>query len=223
VEGPLTAGAPAVRLLLDTDTGVDDAVAILYALGAPGAELVALTGVAGNVGVDQVTRNNLALLALCGHERIEVARGARRPLLAAPLTATSHGPEGLGYARIPDARAEPSPRAAAQLIVSHVAGAAGELVLVATGPLTNIALALGLDPELPRRLRRLVIMGGAFHRAGNVTPTAEFNIAADPEAAKIVLDAFGAEDVDTPPLICPLEAVLERIIARLATAARIAT
>jgi purine nucleosidase len=204
VEGPLSATAPPVRLLLDTDTGVDDAVAILYALGAPEAELVALTGVAGNVGVDEVTRNNLALLALCGHDDIEVARGAGRPLVAAPITASSHGPEGLGYARIPDAQDAPSSCSAAERLVAHSRAAPGELVLVATGPLTNIALALRLDPELPRRLRRLVIMGGAFHRNGNVSATAEFNIAADPEAAKIVFDAFAADDTGTLPLICPL-------------------
>jgi purine nucleosidase len=193
-----------MRLILDTDTGVDDAVAILYALGSPGAELVAVTGVAGNVGVDQVTRNNLALLGVCGREDIEVARGAARPLVADPITASSHGPEGLGYARLADPRAEPSPRSAPELLVAESRRVPGQLVLVATGPLTNVALALRLDPELPRLLRRLVIMGGAFHHAGNVSPTAEFNIAADPEAAKAVLDAFAATDVGTLPLICPL-------------------
>lgn len=193
-----------VRLLLDTDTGVDDAVAILYALGSEEAEVVALTCVAGNVAVPQVTRNNLGLLALCGREDIEVARGASRPLVAELRTAVSHGSEGLGYARLAPSRVGPSTRPAAEVLVAESRRAPGELVVVATGPLTNIALAIRLDPELPRLLRRLVLMGGAFHHTGNMSPTSEFNIAVDPEAAKIVFDAFADEEIETLPLICPL-------------------
>jgi purine nucleosidase len=196
-----------LKLIMDVDTGVDDCVALLYALGAPEVELLAVTCCAGNVPEPQVEANTLSVLELCGAGDVEVAGGSLAPLVAPPRTATGHGPQGLGYARLAQARASASPRFAPDLLVGEARRQPGEIVLVATGPLTNVALAVRRDPELPQLLRRLVVMGGAFDYPGNTTPTAEFNILVDPEAAKVVFDAFAS--ADRKPLICGLN-VTER-------------
>ena len=200
-----------LRLILDVDTGVDDCVALLYALGAPQVELVAVTCCAGNVPEPHVAANTLAVLELAGAGDVEVAHGSVRPLVAPLRTATGHGPHGLGYASLPPARALPSPRLAPDLLVEEARRRPGEVVLVATGPLTNVALAVRRDPELPQLLRRLVVMGGAFEYSGNTTPTAEFNVVVDPEAAKVVLDAFSS--AGRKPLLCGLN-VTERTAFR---------
>jgi purine nucleosidase len=196
-----------LKLIMDVDTGVDDCIALLYALGAPDVELLAVTCVAGNVAEPQVEANTLAVLELCGVGEVEVAGGARAPLVVPLRTASGHGPRGLGYATLPPARASVSPRFAADVLVEEARRSPGEIVLVATGPLTNVALAVRRDPELPQLLRRLVVMGGAFDYPGNTTPTAEFNIWVDPEAAKVVFDAFSS--AGHKPLICGLN-VTER-------------
>lgn len=200
-----------LRLILDVDTGVDDCVALLYALGAPGVELVAATCCAGNVTGPQVVANTLAVLELGGAGDVEVAPGSVSPLVAPLRTATGHGPQGLGYATLPPARALPSSRFAPDLLVEEARHRPGEIVLVATGPLTNVALAVRREPELPQLLRRLVVMGGAFEYSGNTTPAAEFNVVVDPEAAKVVLDAFSA--AGRKPLLCGLN-VTERTALR---------
>ena len=194
-------------LILDVDTGVDDCVALVYSLSVPGVDLVAVTCVAGNVPHAQVVVNTLAVLELGGAAGVEVAPGSVAPLVAPLRTATGHGPQGLGYATLPAARSSPSSRFAPDLLVDEARRRPGEIVLVATGPLTNVALAVRREPELPRLLRRLVVMGGAFEYSGNTTPTAEFNAVVDPEAAKVVLDAFSS--ADHPPLLCGLN-VTER-------------
>jgi purine nucleosidase len=196
-----------LKLIMDVDTGVDDCIALLYALGTPEAELLAVTCCAGNVPEPQVEANTLAVLELCGAGDVEVAPGSLGPLVVPLRTATSHGPQGLGYATLPQAPASPSPRFAPDLLVEEARRRPGEIVLVATGPLTNVALAVRRDPELPQLLRRLVVMGGAFEYSGNTTPTAEFNILVAPEAAKVVFDAFTS--AGRKPLICGLN-VTER-------------
>ncbi|HEY2935034.1 MAG TPA: nucleoside hydrolase [Gaiellaceae bacterium] len=196
-----------LALIMDVDTGVDDCIALLYALGAPQVELLAVTCVAGNVREPQVEANTLAVLELCGAGDVEVAGGALGPLVVGLRTATGHGPQGLGYATLPAAQASVSPRFAPDLFVEEARRRPGEIVLVATGPLTNVALAVRRDPELPQLLRRLVVMGGAFDYSGNTTPTAEFNIWVDPEAAKVVFEAFSS--AGRKPLICGLN-VTER-------------
>jgi purine nucleosidase len=148
------------------------------------------------------------VLELAGAGDVEVARGSLTPLVAPLRTAIFHGPGGLGYAELRGARASLSPRFAPDLLVEEARRRPGELTLVATGPLTNVALAVQREPELPRLLRRLAIMGGSFHHPGNTTPAAEFNILVDPEAAKIVLDAFSGS-AGTLPLLCGLN-VTER-------------
>jgi purine nucleosidase len=185
-------GVVVTPILMDVDTGVDDAVALLLAVSDPAVELVAVTCCAGNVEAPQAATNTLAVLELCGAGDVAVAVGSEAPLVAPLRTATSHGPRGLGHAEPPPPRASVSDRFAPEVIADHARGHAGELVLVATGPLTNVALALRYEPQLPRLLRRLVVMGGSFDHPGNTTPAAEFNVWVDPEAAAAVFQAFSA-------------------------------
>lgn len=199
-------------LLLDVDTGIDDSLALLYLLARDDVEILGISCTAGNVPARQVARNNLAWLELCGRSGIEVALGAEVPLLA-PLMTTeeTHGPQGIGYAELPAPTTEISARHAVQLWVDTARQRPGEIIGLVTGPLTNLALAVKLEPELPRLLNRLVVMGGAFNYPGNTTPSSEWNIAVDPEAAKLVFDAFSGLPADQQPIICPLD-VTETVI-----------
>ena len=186
--------AGSIPLIIDVDTGIDDAFGLLYALAQPSVRLIGVASVAGNVDLAKATRNTRAVLALGGRADIPVWPGCAAPLLRAPEDASIiHGATGLGYAVLPEPPGDPSPTHAIDAILAAAREHAGELVLVATGPLTNIAAALLRDPELPRRLKRFVLMGGAFREPGNVTPAAEFNIWHDPEAARIVFRAFGTK------------------------------
>ena len=185
-----------IPLLIDTDPGVDDALAILMALDDPGHDIVGLTIAAGNVGLKHTVANALKLCEVAGRSDIPVFAGCAEPMLhPAPDAADVHGADGFGdtgYA--PAAHAALSEHAAQAILrLSHEH--AGRLLLVALGPLTNLALALKLDPSLPARVARLVVMGGAVNGRGNITPFAEFNTHFDPEAAHIVFEAFPAFDL----------------------------
>lgn len=183
--------ADRIPLLIDTDPGIDDALAILMAFSDPRHEVVGLTVAAGNVGLEHTVRNALKLCELAGHE-VPVFPGCAEPLLhPAEDAAFVHGRDGFG-----DAGLSPPVRGAAdehavQAILRLSREHAGRLLLVALGPLTNLALALKLDPGLPQRVARLVVMGGAVTGHGNASAAAEFNIAFDPEAAQIVFEGFG--------------------------------
>jgi purine nucleosidase len=183
-------------LLLDMDPGIDDALAILYAVGSGQAEIVAAGSVHGNVTAEAAAANLRRLLDFCGCGAVPVAVGARRPLAQPLATATwVHGADGLGGLAVagsdwlPTAEGRPIGEGAADQIVRCCRQRPGELTIVATGPLTNLALALLLEPELPRLVRRVVVMGGAVTVPGNLTPHAEANIGHDPEAADLVLTA----------------------------------
>ena len=181
---------PRIPLLIDTDPGVDDALALLMAFADARHEVVGLTIAAGNVGLGHTVANALKLCEFCAVD-VPVFPGAATPLVhPARDAAYVHGRDGFGdtgYA--PAARtAEDEHAALAILRLSHVH--AGRLVLVALGPLTNLALALRLDPSLPQRVARCIVMGAAVTAHGNITPAAEFNIAFDPEAAHIVFSGF---------------------------------
>ena len=179
-----------IPLLIDTDPGVDDALALLMAFADPGHEVVGLTIAAGNVGLEHTVRNALKLCEVAGSDA-PVFSGCAAPLLyPARDAAYVHGHDGFGdTAYDPPARtAETEHAALAILRLSHAH--AGRLLLVALGPLTNLALALKLDPDLPQRIARIVVMGGAVTGHGNITASAEFNIAFDPEAAHLVCSAF---------------------------------
>lgn len=178
------------KVVLDCDPGHDDAMALLLAAGDPRIELLAITTCAGNQTVEKVTRNALAVCAAAGIDDVPVAAGAAGPLVRHQIVAPDiHGDSGLDGPVLPEPTRGVDPRHAAQLIVDTVmAHGPGEVTLVPTGPLTNIALAMRQEPRVVERVKRVVLMGGAYTR-GNRTPAAEFNIAADPEAAYAVFDA----------------------------------
>ncbi|MFV0452754.1 MAG: nucleoside hydrolase [Propioniciclava sp.] len=205
-------GGSSIPLLLDVDTGIDDSLALLYLMASPEAEIVGITCTAGNVPARQVATNTLAWLELCDHPDVEVALGAEAPIVQ-PLMTTeeTHGPQGIGYAELPAPTRSVSARHATEVWIDNVRRRPGAITGLVTGPLTNLALAVTLEPELPRLLKRLVIMGGAFNHPGNTRPTTEWNIAVDPESARIVLDAFSVVPEDQLPIICALD-VTERIV-----------
>ncbi|MDZ4234395.1 MAG: nucleoside hydrolase [Dietzia sp.] len=188
-------------VFLDVDTGVDDAMALAYLFGSPEADLVGIASTAGNVPVHQVCENNLALLELCGIS-VPVSMGSPNPLSTSLRTAEdTHGPHGLGYARLPAPTTGLTEYDAAEAWVRAAHAHPGELIGVATGPLTNLALALRADPTLPRLLRRLVIMGGAFDYRGNTTPVAEWNVIVDPESAAEVFAAWDGATGELPIML----------------------
>jgi purine nucleosidase len=177
------------RIILDCDPGIDDALAIAFAAGHPAVELTGITTVAGNVGLARTTGNALNVADFVGATSVPVTAGCPGPLLRPFHDArTVHGETGLGGAVLPDSARTPRPGHAADFIIDAISAAPGEITLVATGPLTNIALAVHKEPRLPSLVREFVIMGGSAGR-GNVTPAAEYNMWADPEAASVV---FGA-------------------------------
>jgi purine nucleosidase len=187
---PILGRAVAAPYLIDCDTGIDDALALLYACASPEIELVAVTCVAGNVAARQVAENTLAVLELAGRPDVEVALGREvplaRPLETAPET---HGPRGRGYADLSAPTRPLSQRHAVDVILDAASRHAGELTVVTLGPLTNLAMAVLREADLPGRIR-WVLMGGSYRSAGNTAPTTEWNMHVDPEAAAIALGAF---------------------------------
>ncbi len=178
-------------LILDVDTGIDDSLALLYAAGSPDVELVAATCVSGNIDAHQVGINTRAILELAGRTDVEVAMGRQMPLVRQlETTPETHGPKGLGHAELPAPSAPLSDRHAVDLILEEARRRPGEINLVTLGPLTNLAIAVLREPSLPGLLRSYTLMGGAYGVSGNTTPTTEWNIHCDPEAARIVFRAW---------------------------------
>ena len=172
---------------MDVDTGVDDALALLLALASPEVELVGVSTVAGNVPLHRTTDNTLRLLQWAGHADVPVYAGAERPLVRDAVAADDvHGATGLGAAHLPKAHTSPAGDGV-EFLLSTLQARPGEVTLVATGPLTNLARAEAQVPGVLRQARQVVIMGGAMRVPGNVTPAAEFNFYADPHAARQVL------------------------------------
>ncbi|TAP28492.1 nucleoside hydrolase [Arthrobacter sp. S41] len=211
------AGAPGtkddlIRLLIDCDTGIDDALALAYLCSLDHVHIRAITSTPGNVDVEQVAANNRALLKLCSKPDVPVLIGARKPL-DIPLVTTpeTHGPQGVGYATLP----APGPDSlanndAVDYWIQAARANPGELTVMLTAPLTNFALALRREPRLPWLLRKVVIMGGAFYYQGNTTPTAEWNTHVDPHAAKEVFAAYTAAaeqglESEKLPILCSLD------------------
>ena len=176
-------------VLLDCDTGIDDALAILY-FTARGGGLIGAGSVHGNVPAPTGARNTLRVLEIAGVEGVPVCVGAARPLAQPLMTAEHvHGRDGLGNTGQPLPQRGVEPESAAEQIVRFARARPGEFTLVAIGPLTNLALALLLEPELPTLIPEVVVMGGAVQVPGNVSPTAEANVWHDPEAAALVVAA----------------------------------
>uniref|UniRef100_UPI0031E2882F nucleoside hydrolase n=1 Tax=Saccharothrix mutabilis TaxID=33921 RepID=UPI0031E2882F len=178
-----------IPLIIDTDPGVDDALALAVAVASPEVDLLGVTTVFGNVALDKTSRNALRLMTLLGRDDVPVALGAERPLVhPQPHVSRAHGTDGLsGFAdTLPEPTAEPDPRDAVTLLKDLLEASEQPVTIVPIGPLTNIALLLAAHPRLKDRIARLVVMGGGI-RGGNITAAAEFNLWCDPEAARRVL------------------------------------
>jgi purine nucleosidase len=203
-------------LLIDTDPGIDDALALLLAFGASECAVEAITTVAGNVEVERGTLNARRVARLARSDRLPIiARGAAGPLCRPLITARHyHGRDGLGEALPEEALPVGEPDTAAATIVETARRSGRMLTVVALGPLTNLAFALASDPDAVAAIGRLVVMGGAVEVPGNVTPTAEFNVHVDPEAAARVLEA--GLPVDLVPLDVTRRVVLTRAALEVA-------
>jgi len=199
-----------MKIVIDTDPGQDDAVAILLALASPEIEVLGLTAVAGNVPLELTARNARIVCELANRRDIPVFAGASRPLLRPLVTAEHvHGRTGLDGPDLPDPTMALQDAHAVDFLIDTLRREpAGTVTLVPIGPLTNIALALRLAPDIAPRIARIVLMGGAYFEVGNITPTAEFNIYVDPEAAAAV---FGA---GVPLTVLPLDATHKALVTR---------
>jgi len=180
---------PTIPVILDVDTGVDDALAILFAVAHPDIEVLGISCVAGNASLERVVENTLRILDVAGAPDIPVAAGARRPLISPARSASHvHGEGGLGTVRLPPSSRTPEPVNAVELMRRLISESARPVTLVALAPQTNLALLLRQYPDLAENIERIVFMGGSAS-VGNATAVAEFNVWHDPEAAAIVLDA----------------------------------
>jgi inosine-uridine nucleoside N-ribohydrolase len=198
------------RVILDVDTGVDDALAIMLAVRSPELEVLGITTVSGNVPIGRCTANTLLVLQILGASGIPVVAGAATPLARKPFGASEvHGADGLGgmTGRYPDPPHQAT-QGAAEFLRETIRRFPGEVSLIATGPLTNVATAIQRDREVMGRLSALTVMGGAIRVPGNVGPTTEFNFAVDPEAAAIVVGA------ELPLTLVPLDVTEQAILPR---------
>ena len=197
------------RIIIDTDPGIDDSLAILLALASPEVTLEGLTVVHGNCSAEQGTRNALSILELAGAGYVPVATGCDLPLVQPSLLAPeTHGGQGLGYAKLPSPRNQARAGHACDFLIERIMSNPGEITLVALGPLTNVALALRLEPRIAQNVKEVVIMGGAIRHEGNTTPLAEFNTFVDPHAAHIVYHS------GMPITLVPLDVTYQVILTR---------
>ena len=175
------------RIIIDTDPGIDDSLAILLALASPEIQLEGLTVVHGNCSTEQGVTNALSVLELAGANHIPVAHGCDLPLVQPSLLAPeTHGNKGLGYAQLPGPQRRPIIQKGCDFLIEKIMSNPGEITLVAVGPLTNVALAIRQEPRIVGAVKEVFIMGGAMRHEGNTTPLAEFNTYVDPHAAHIV-------------------------------------
>ncbi len=197
------------RILIDTDPGIDDALAFLLAFASPEVSVEGITIVPGNCTAQDASWNARRILDLAQAGPLPVVRGAERPLVQ-PLVvaAETHGPTGLGYAVLPPTQRAEAPLRAADFLIERILAEPGEISVVALGPLTNLAMALRLEPRLAAAIPELIIMGGAINVGGNTTPLAEFNIWCDPHAAHIVFHA------GIPTTLVPLDVTYQCVFTR---------
>lgn len=210
---------PKTRVIIDTDPGIDDALALILAFASPELSVEAITTVAGNVTVAQATRNACLLLEVIDlHPRPQIATGATCPMVRPLRTAEGyHGQDGLGELsrfrtetgafRYPEPQQLLAPQSAPTLMADLISAAPGEIVLICIGPLTNLAMAIQAAPAKMAKVKEIVVMGGAIQMPGNVTPGAEFNLYTDPDAARLVFTS------GLPITLVPLD-VTQRVMLR---------
>ncbi len=201
------------RIVIDTDPGQDDAVALLLALASPELDVAAITTVAGNVPLPLTSRNARMMVELARREDVPVHEGCDRPMVRTLFTAEYvHGPSGIDGADLPEPSAAPAPGHAVDALVELLMAAApGDVTVCTLGPMTNLGMALVREPRIAPRIREIVMMGGGFFEGGNVTPAAEFNIYVDPHAAHVVFTS------GVPITMMPLDVTHKA----LATSARV--
>jgi purine nucleosidase len=200
---------PPKRILIDTDPGIDDSLAILLALASPELSIEGLSVVHGNCSAEQATINGLSILELAGADHIPLARGCDLPLVQPSLLAVeTHGNTGLGYAKLPAPQSKPIRQHGCDFLIDQILSNPGEMTLVAIGPLTNVALALRKEPRIVSALKELIIMGGAIRHEGNQTALAEFNTYVDPHAAHIVYHA------GIPTTLVPLDVTYQCVLTK---------
>ncbi|NOY99491.1 MAG: nucleoside hydrolase [Chloroflexi bacterium] len=196
------------RIIIDTDPGIDDALAILLALASPEVQVDGLTIVHGNCSADQGTVNALSVLELAQAAHVPVAKGCSLPLVQPSLLAPeTHGKTGIGYAQLPPPKARPAAQHAVDFLIERILAAPGEITLVPIGPLTNLAMAIRREPRIVEAVKEVVIMGGAIRHEGNTTPLAEFNTYVDPHAAHIVYHS------GMPITLVPLDVTYQCILS----------
>ncbi|ETD85616.1 nucleoside hydrolase [Rhodobacter capsulatus] len=203
------------KIIIDTDPGQDDAVAILLALASPELEVLGITCVAGNVPLALTTKNARIVCELAGRRDVQIFAGCDRPLLRPLVTAEYvHGKTGLDGIALPEPTMALQDRHAVDFLIETLrAEAPGTVTLCPLGPLTNIATAFRRAPEIVSKVERIVLMGGAYFEVGNTTPAAEFNIYVDPQAAEIVFKS------GVPLVVVPLDATHKALTTRPRTAA----
>ena len=197
------------RILIDTDPGIDDSLAILLALASPELSVEGLSVVHGNCSVGQAVTNGLSILELAHARHIPVAKGCELPLVQPSLLAPeTHGDTGLGYANLPEPESKPIGQHASDFLIERIMSNPGEITWVAIGPLTNVALAIRQEPRIVQALKELIIMGGAIRHGGNTTALAEFNTYVDPHAAHIVFHA------GIPTTLVPLDVTYQCVLTK---------
>jgi len=195
------------RILIDTDPGIDDALAILLAVASPELRLEGLSIVHGNCSLEQATVNGLSVLELADAAHVPLARGCELPLVQPSLLAPeTHGNTGLGHAKLPEPRARPVVQHGSDFLIEKILSSPGEVSLLAIGPLTNVALAIRQEPRIVEAVRELIIMGGAIRHEGNTTALSEFNTYVDPHAAHIVYHA------GIPTTLVPLDVTYQCVL-----------
>jgi purine nucleosidase len=195
------------RIIIDTDPGIDDALAILLAVASPELQLDGIVTVHGNCSLEQATKNGLSILELAHASHIPLARGCELPLVQPSLLAPeTHGNTGLGYAKLPEPGIKPTRSHGCDFLIEQVMSNPGEITLVAIGPLTNVAMAIRKETGFAKAVKELVIMGGAIRHEGNTTALAEFNTYVDPHAAHIVFHA------GIPTTLVPLDVTYQCLL-----------
>ncbi|MBE0411378.1 MAG: nucleoside hydrolase [Anaerolineales bacterium] len=196
-------------LIIDTDAGIDDALAILLAMASPEVDIVAITISSGNCSAAQGIRNVRGILQLIGSGNIPVVKGVEVPLVQPPVFAPeTHGETGLGYAKLPEVSIHSNQKHSVDLIIEQAFRYQGEVMIVTLGPLTNLALAIRREPAIIDKVKKVIIMGGAIQHGGNTTPQAEFNIYCDPHAAHIVFHS------GMPIILVPLDVTYQIILTQ---------